>query len=72
MGSFLHYYFNYSSAEAKLTYPYAPGANLLDSKSVAQSQQLTLPPGDLAIVKETTQRNRKSLAPNEKIWVPYP
>ena len=45
MGSFLHYYFNYSSAEAKLTYPYAPGANLLDSKSVAQSQQLTLPPG---------------------------
>ena len=54
VGSFLHYYFNYSSAEAKLTYPYAPGANLLDNKPVAQSQQLTLPPWDLAIVEEST------------------
>jgi len=48
----LHYYFNYSSAEVTLTYPYASGTNLLDGKSVAGSAQITLAPWDLAIVEE--------------------
>jgi len=52
MGKRLHYYFNYSATEAKLTYTYAPGTNLLDGKPVAQSAQLTLSPWDLAIVEE--------------------
>jgi len=52
-GSFLHYYLNYSSSEAKATYSGEPGANLLDGQPVAQSQQLTLPSWDLAIVEES-------------------
>jgi beta-galactosidase len=52
MGKRLHYYFNYSASEVKLTYNYAPGTNLLDGRSVAQSAQLTLAPWDLAIVEE--------------------
>jgi beta-galactosidase len=52
LGKRLHYYFNYSSAEVKLTYSYAPGTNLLDGKPVAKSAQLTLAPWDLAIIEE--------------------
>ncbi|MGB7548498.1 MAG: beta-galactosidase [Terracidiphilus sp.] len=52
LGKRLHYYFNYSGAEVKFTYPYGPGTNLLDSSSVAKSQQLTLAPWDVAIVEE--------------------
>jgi beta-galactosidase len=52
MGKRLHYYFNYSASEVKLSYTYAAGTNLLDGKPVAQSAQLTLAPWDLAIVEE--------------------
>jgi beta-galactosidase len=49
----LHYYFNYSGAEVKVAYPYADGANLLDSKPIVKASQLTLLPWDLAIIEET-------------------
>ena len=52
MGKRLHYYFNYSSAEANATYTYTSGTNLLDGKSVTNSAVLTLPPWDLAIIEE--------------------
>jgi beta-galactosidase len=52
LGKRLHYYFNYSGGEVKFAYPYGPGTNLLDSSSVAKSQQLTLAPWDVAIVEE--------------------
>ncbi|HTB96741.1 MAG TPA: beta-galactosidase [Terracidiphilus sp.] len=51
-GKHLHYYFNYSAAEVKAPYSYAAGTNLLDGKSVAQNQDLTLGPWDLAIIEE--------------------
>ncbi len=52
LGKRLHYYFNYSSAEAKANYSYAAGTNLLDGKPVTNGSDLTLPPWDLAIVEE--------------------
>ncbi|MGO9338546.1 MAG: beta-galactosidase [Terracidiphilus sp.] len=52
MGKQLHYYFNYSGAEVKLTYTYASGTNLLDGKSVAHAANFTLAPWDLAIIEE--------------------
>ena len=52
LGKRLHYYFNYSSAEAKATYAYAAGTNLLDGKAVANGAALILPPWDLAIIEE--------------------
>ena len=53
-GSFLHYYLNYSSSEAKATYSGEPGTNILDAKAVAKGAVLTLAPWDMAIVEETT------------------
>jgi beta-galactosidase len=52
LGKRLHYYFNYSSAEATITYPYAAGTDLLDQKPVAKSAILTLKPWDVAIIEE--------------------
>ena len=52
LGKRLHYYFNYSGAEVKLTYAYASGTNLLDGKPVAHSAELKLAPWDLAIIEE--------------------
>ena len=52
MGKRVHYYFNYSGAEAKASYAYGAGANLLDGKPVSKSDSLTLGPWDLAIVEE--------------------
>ena len=52
LGKRLHYYFNYSGAEVKLTYAYTSGTNLLDGKPVAKSGELTLAPWDLAIIEE--------------------
>ena len=52
MGKHLHYYFNYSGGDVKASYPYGPGTNLLDGKSVTHGQQLALAPWDLAIVEE--------------------
>jgi beta-galactosidase len=53
MGKRLHYYFNYSGAEAEANYAYANGTNLLDGKSVDHGAELMLKPWDLAIVEES-------------------
>jgi beta-galactosidase len=52
LGKRLHYYFNYSKAEVKITYPYAAGVNLLDEKPLPKSEILTLKPWDVAIIEE--------------------
>ena len=52
LGKRLHYYFNYGSAEVKLSYPYAAGTNLLDGKPMAKNTAFALAPWDLAIVEE--------------------
>jgi beta-galactosidase len=52
LGKRLHYYFNYGSAEVKLTYAYAAGTNLLDGNPAPHGSQLTLAPWDLAIIEE--------------------
>jgi beta-galactosidase len=51
-GKRIHYYFNYSGAEMKVSYTYSAGTSLVDGKSIAKSQQLTLGPWDLAIIEE--------------------
>ncbi len=52
MGKRVHYYFNYSAKAVDVSYPYAGGTNLLDSKAVAKASAMTLGPWDLAIVEE--------------------
>jgi beta-galactosidase len=51
-GRSLHYYLNYSSQPATLTYPYGEGTDLLTGQSFRQGQQATIAPWDLIIVKE--------------------
>jgi len=53
LGKRLHYYFNYSNSEVKLSYAHGTGITLLDGKPVANGDQLTLAPWDLAIVEES-------------------
>jgi len=48
----IHYFFNYSGEDVKVSYAYGAGKNLLDGKPVAKPQQLTLAPWDLAIIEE--------------------
>jgi beta-galactosidase len=52
MGKRLHYYFNYSGAEAKASYRYDAGSNLLNGSAVAKGDALSLGPWDLAIIEE--------------------
>jgi beta-galactosidase len=52
LGKRLHYYFNYSTSEVKVTYGHAAGTSLLDGKAVSKAAELTLAPWDLAIVEE--------------------
>jgi beta-galactosidase len=52
MGKKIHYYFNYSGAEVRASYGYGAGTSLLDEKSVAKGQEMTLEPWDLAIIEE--------------------
>jgi beta-galactosidase len=52
LGKRLHYYFNYSGEQVKVSYAYGAGTNLLDTKPVAKATQFTLAPWDLAIVEE--------------------
>jgi beta-galactosidase len=52
LGKRLHYYFNYSGFEVKVTYPHAAGTSLLDGKAVTGDTQLTLAPWNLDIVEE--------------------
>jgi beta-galactosidase len=52
LGKRLHYYFNYSGSEVKVTYVYAAGTNLLDGKTVGSAFPVTIAPWDLVIVEE--------------------
>jgi len=51
-GKKVHFYLNYSGSEARLTYGYGGGVDLLSSGAVAANASLTLAPWDLAIVEE--------------------
>ena len=53
LGHNVHYYFNYSGSTVQAAYHHGAGTNLLDSKPVANGQQLTLGPWDLAIIEES-------------------
>ncbi|MGC2161094.1 MAG: beta-galactosidase trimerization domain-containing protein [Silvibacterium sp.] len=52
LGKRLHYYFNYSGATATFRYSNSAGTDLLTNEPIANSQQITLKPWDLAIVEE--------------------
>ena len=52
MGKRIHYYFNYSGAEVKCPYSYAPGTRLIDGATINKADELTLAPWDLAIIEE--------------------
>jgi beta-galactosidase len=52
LGKRLHYFFNYSSSEVKLTYTYGAGTNLLNGKAIPSAAEITLAPWDLAIIEE--------------------
>ena len=52
LGKHLHYYFNYSGADVKLTYAYGGGTDLLEGKAIAHAGEFTLAPWDLAIIEE--------------------
>jgi beta-galactosidase len=51
-GRNLHYYLNYSSDPATVTYTYSPGTDLLTGHTFSQGQRSTIGPWDLVIVKE--------------------
>jgi beta-galactosidase len=51
-GRNLHYYLNYSSQPATLTYAYAAGRDLLTGNLLAPGQRVEVAPWDLIIVKE--------------------
>ena len=51
-GHKLHYYLNYSSTAATITYPYRRGNDLLTGNAVAPNQKVGIAPWDLIIVKE--------------------
>jgi beta-galactosidase len=51
-GRNLHYYLNYSSLPAMLTYSYMAGTDLLTGHALSQGAQTTLAPWDLIIVEE--------------------
>ncbi|MGC2211671.1 MAG: beta-galactosidase [Silvibacterium sp.] len=52
LGKRLHYYFNYSGDSVSFTYSYPAGKDLLTDKSIANDEQVTLKPWDLATVEE--------------------
>ena len=51
-GRHLHYYLNYSSSPATLTYSYTAGTDVLTGVTLAPGQQTTLAPWDLLIMRE--------------------
>jgi len=51
-GHRLHYYLNYSSVPATLSYAYGTGSDLLSGQALSQGQRTTLQSWDLVIVKE--------------------
>jgi beta-galactosidase len=52
MGKRIHYYFNYSGAEARPAYLHEAGTNLTDGKTISANGVLVLAPWDVAIVEE--------------------
>jgi beta-galactosidase len=52
-GRALHYYLNYSSAPATVSYSYAAGVDLLTGHAISTGQTASIGPWDLMIVKET-------------------
>jgi len=56
-GRSLHYYLNYSSQPATLTYKYMAGTDLLTGRPLSQGQQATIAPWDLIIVKEEVRNH---------------
>ena len=58
-GKMVHYYFNYSTENIKVSYSHPAGTSLLDGKEVAKSQELTLAPWDLCIVEEHAQQDKQ-------------
>jgi beta-galactosidase len=54
-GHKLHYFLNYSSAPASVSYEYAAGTDLLTGHAIAPGAQAEIGPWDLMIVEETTQ-----------------
>jgi beta-galactosidase len=52
IGKRVHYFFNYSGAQASFPYSYANGKNLLNGTVIARNANVTLGPWDLAIVEE--------------------
>ena len=51
-GKTIHYYYNYSSDEAKVAYPYSKGTVLLSSKKIKQGDDLAIDPWGVVIVEE--------------------
>jgi len=51
-GKRIHYYFDYSGAEASFRYPYADGVDLLTAKPVTKDVEVTLGPWNVAIIEE--------------------
>jgi V8-like Glu-specific endopeptidase len=52
-GRRMHYYLNYSSVESNFKYSYGAGEDLLTGRAIANGEQVTLKPWDVAIVEET-------------------
>jgi beta-galactosidase len=52
-GKTVHYYFNYSTADAKFQYDHDGGTDLLTGKQVSHDADLTLAPWDVAIIEES-------------------
>jgi beta-galactosidase len=51
-GKPLHYYFNFSAAPQRVTYPYPPGTELISNHPLAQGSEIALGPWDVAIVEQ--------------------
>ncbi len=51
-GRQVHYYMNFTSTPATVTYSYAPGKDLLTNTTISAKAKITLEPWDLAIVEE--------------------
>ena len=51
-GKTIHYYFNFSTAEQGVTYPYGSGTELLSNHALASGATLSLEPWGVAIVEE--------------------
>jgi beta-galactosidase len=51
-GKIVHFYFNFSSRPQEFSYDYGDGMQMLSRRPASAFQKITLPPWDLAIIKE--------------------